>query len=320
MNCIRICGLAAAMVFAVTQAHAQILFSDDFDDGAAAARWTAPIDSQESAPADWTVDYAFDYSAVINAKGPNIGLPIPSAPNSVGGSTTGIYMTANNTDQCPGLACDPIDDVNEGESVGIVSLFDLPAGQNYKVTADVYSFWNGNGGSTEYAAFGVNHDRSDAVPFRFGLDDGSGLAWQADTDGDSGTDIIKFDSSSGQTGLGGWEDIPDGTVPGVSTGAAGEIGLFTGGWVEFEITVANGVSRFSINGAEIDTNSNPFSGGGVLLSHADPFNSVNDACIACGGFTNGTIWDNVVVMVIPEPSTVMLGCLGLAALGLRRRV
>ena len=300
-------GLVALLA---SQAHAQILFSDDFDDGAAATRWSAPLVTTENGVPDSNVDYAFDYSQILNPFAGNT--PIPSAPNSAG-TTTGIYMTANNTDECPGAAQCP-DSSDEGDAVGIASNYQLPTAMNYKVTADLFLFWNGGGGSTEYAILGVNHDGSDNIPFRFGINAGVGRAWVWDTDGDSGTDILTYDGTS-ETGLGGWEDIPNGTIPGVPTGAPAPVGPFSQ-WVEMELTVANGTSRLSMNGALIDVRDNPNVGDSILLGHADYFNSVNNAI---QGFTNGSIWDNVVVMKIPEPSTVLLAGLGLVALAARRR-
>lgn len=319
-------GLVATMIFVASQADAQVLFSDDFDDGNAAARWSAPIVGLEdpNIGPDSTVEYNFDYSAVLNANGPNFGLSVPPAPNGDGVSTTGIFMTANNTDQCP---ADPnCTDGDEGEAVGIVSNFELPAGSNYSVQADVYAYWNNGGGSTEYTTIGINHDRSNNVPLRFEINGGSGIAWAATGDGDTTSDLVRF-NSNGYGGVIGNDDIfadyqtdfAPGDVPGTSIGEPVPGGIF-GTWVEMEITYIDGISTLTFNGTVIDVVSNPFSGGGILLAHADAFNSVNLPIGAIGGFMNGTIWDNIIVTAIPEPTSILLIALGTIGLAVRRRV
>lgn len=304
MTCTRALALVAICGLATASANAQVLFSEDFNDGSGATRWSAPITTQEDPGIadDSNTDFAFDYST----------FGISAAPNGTG--TIGLLQQTNLTDQCPSdPACT---DSDEGEATGVVSNFMLPASGNYQVTADLYLFWNGGSGSTEYSSFGVGHDGSPNVPLRFGLNDGDGIAWQVDTDGDSGTDLIKFSDVNGQTGLGGWEDIPNGTIPGVPTGATSPIGI-ANQWVEMTITVANGQAGFYINGVLIDSQTADL-GGGVLLGQSDPFNSVNPPAPPIGA-QNGAIWDNVVVSVIPEPASALMVGLGLVGLGMRRR-
>ncbi|MEO1498236.1 MAG: PEP-CTERM sorting domain-containing protein [Planctomycetota bacterium] len=306
MSCKRLLALAAALGFATASANAQILYTEDFDDSAGATRWSAPIEAQEdpNIAFDGSTDYAFDYSV----------WSIPASPNG-NGSTIGLFQETNTTDQCP---TDPnCTDSDEGEATGVFSNYALPSSGSYKVTADLYLFWNGGGGSTEYASFGVGHDGSDNTPLRFGLNDGDGIAWQIDTDGDSGTDIIRFDSVRGQTGLGGYEDIPNGTIPGVPTGATSPIGV-ANQWVEVAITVTSAGSTFSINDVVIDSWLGDF-GGSILLGQSDPFNSVNPPAPPVGA-SNGAIWDNVVVSVIPEPTSGLIAAVAMIGLGLRRRV
>jgi hypothetical protein len=104
--CAALCGSFLAL--ATSSTNAQILYSENFDDGQAVNRWTAfagkgfdgstlapkPIDTNfDQAPLFPAVDgindtftgFAFNYSTV----------GIPSAPNSTGGSTTGLKLQAN---------------------------------------------------------------------------------------------------------------------------------------------------------------------------------------------------------------------------------
>ena len=69
-----------AILGLVTSASAQ--FTENFDDGNASTRWTAPVVDAENGLFDGTVDFAFDYGS----------LGIPVAPG--GGSTTGLFFEA----------------------------------------------------------------------------------------------------------------------------------------------------------------------------------------------------------------------------------
>ncbi len=296
-------GVAVAAVAVTASSASAQLFTEDWDDGLGAARWSAPIVALEC-PAcgfDGNVDYAFDYSSI----------GAPSAPGSIGGTTTGIMMETNTTvNRIEGVA--PF----QGEGVGVVpTAFNLPAG-DFIFTADVFMFWNGGGGSTEYAGIGA-FSGGTATPVRFNIDNGDGLNWHADTDGDSGTDLFRFEGAPNnlETGLGGYEDIPDGSIPGVVTGPS-KVGPFNQ-WVEMKIESIAGQVSFSMNGFVIDTFDNSggaFSGGSVHLSQSDPFDSVNADDIF--GFSNVTVFDNINV-VVPEPASVAL--LGLGGLAMLRR-
>ena len=54
--------------------------ADDFDAGTSAGNWTLFASS-----ADYTADFAFDYSTP----------GIPPAPNSIGGTTIGLHLTVS---------------------------------------------------------------------------------------------------------------------------------------------------------------------------------------------------------------------------------
>ena len=293
------CLMGLALLTVASTASAQVIFSDDFDDGAGATRWSTGIAAQEDPgiAVDSVVHYAFDYS-VLGA-GP--------ATNSAG-TTIGVAFESNITDQCPtDAACT---DSDEGEGVAIVplaGLADIPAG-DFKLTADVYMYWNFESGSTEYGTIGA-FSGGTASPLRFGLDDGDGLAWQFDGDGDSGTDLLRYeDPGAGETGLGGYETIPNGSIPGVETC---EPGVDCAGttpigpqnqWVEMAITSIGGNVSLSMNGYVMDTFDNTgggLAGGTIMIGGSDPFNSVNIDNSA--GLSNMQVFDNVVLTVVPEP-------------------
>ena len=252
--------LALAVTSATNSLSAQTLFSENWNDTLGSSRWSAPIEVKENAGIafDGSVDYAFDYST----------LGAPPAPNQAGSSTMGVFLETNRTEQTAG---------DEGESIGILpNSFTLP-NTDYQIHADMYLFWNGGSGSTEYGTIGAHHQGSSNAPMRFNVNNGDGIAWQLDTDGDSGTDLLRYEGPGGETGLGGWEAITNGSIPGVPTGPAGSIGVFNQ-WVELTITSTAGTVEFAVNGFVIDTYDNTgetFTGGTLLLGESDPFNSVN---------------------------------------------
>lgn len=311
---VTICSIALAAVVSMTSTASALPFSEDWDDGLGATRWSAPIIAQEDPgiPFDGSVDYAFDYS-VLGA-GP--------APNTPGVTTIGVAMETNTTDQCP---ADPnCTDSDEGEGVGIVplsALATMPAG-DFLLQADMYIYWNGGSGSTEYGTFGA-FSGGTASPIRFNIDHGDGLAWQVDGEDGSSTDILRYESlpiPGSETGLGSYDAIPNGSIPSVPTGGALGSGPFNQ-WVEMDIYSVSGIVSFSMNGFVIDTFDNTggtFSGGTLLLGHSDPFNSVNpDDPIS--GLSNVVVFDNI-SLTVPEPSSfVLLGMASLGVIGLVRR-
>lgn len=268
-------------------ALAQTLFSENWDDGQASVRWSAPIELKENAGInfDGNANYAFDYGL----------LGIPSAPNSVSSTTTGLFLEANTSEQTA---------ADEGESIGVLPLgFTLPT-TDYAIRADLYLFNNQDLGSTEYATLGTHHQGTNNLPHRFSLNSGDGLAWQFDSDGLSVTDLFRYESvvglSSSENSLGGWEDIPNGSISNVPTGDATNLGI-QNQWVEIEISSIAGIIEFSINGFVIDSYDNTaedFDAGTLLLAHSDPFNSVSLDNAA--GFSNGSIFDNVIVTAISD--------------------
>ncbi len=306
---LRLTMLIALAITPITRAQ----FFEDWDDGMGASRWSAPIVALEdpSLGFDGSVDYAFDYSVIGAA----------SAPNSEGGTTIGVAFETNTTDNGdPGL--------DQGEGVGIVplsALGNIPSG-DFSLTADAYIYWNGGNGSTEYLTIGV-FNTGTAVPLRFSLDAGDGLAWQFDGEGGSGTDILRFENPPGtETGLGGWEDITPGSIPGFNTGTPGVDfpgNQFAGPanrWIEVGVESVGGIVSLLVNGVAINTFDNSggqFTAGSLMIGQSDPFNSVNPDDM--NGNSNVVVFDNI--RLVPEPGTglllILAGCF--SALRWRRR-
>jgi hypothetical protein len=298
--------------------NAQFVLIDNFDDGAAATRWSAPVWESETGAIDGIVNYAFDYSTA----------GIPSAPRSTGGSTTGLYFDVNILDDTTG---------DEGESVGVYSnVLTMPSG-DFTLTMDVW--FNVNpafGGTTQYGIFGVyatganfptDIAPNDDIPFRFDVSDGDGLAFSVTGDSGAAADFIRFqDANNADAGsqlLGpSFDDIPNGTIPGIVTGAGDPNNPFAlpgpqQKWIDVSISSTAGIITFALNGYAIpamtlDNTGGLYTGGTILLGHSDPFNS---AAGAAG--RHFLVIDNV--LITPEPTSALLGLLGIAGLGARRR-
>jgi hypothetical protein len=82
--------------------------------------------------------------------------------------------------------------------------------------------------------------------------------------------------------------------------------------VKVRIQSVGSTINWYLNGALVNSYDNSggfYTAGNIFLGATDPFNSVNAA--------GGTIVDNIVV--VPEPTTVMLCAIGVLALASRRR-
>jgi hypothetical protein len=82
MNRLAMIAAAVAVLSLHAAAPAQVIFSDNFDVDTS-ANWNTNISTNN--PTGSKATYAFDYSTV----------GIPSAPNSVGGTTRGLKLEAN---------------------------------------------------------------------------------------------------------------------------------------------------------------------------------------------------------------------------------
>lgn len=329
-------ALLAALALA-TNATAQlgVVYTEDFDDGSAASRWSAPVVDAENGAFDGQVDYAFDYGA--------IGLP--AAPGSA--STTGILFEANKTNN-------PDPGGNQGEAVAVVpNSFTLPDG-SYRMSVQAYfNVEAQNGGSTEFGLFGVHtapfnapadEGLNDDVPFDFGVSNGSGLAYQASGDSGASNDFNRYQDPGNldagtQTNLGSYDaqaaagGVFDNITDPVNDGPRNQ-------WVEIAIERVGSTASFIVDGVVVDTilNADDYSGGSILIGYADFFNSVAPPDFLVGpdptpfddsdgpfgddipGFAHFLILDNLTVeTIIPEPTSALLAALALGAVATRRR-
>lgn len=283
-----------------------VIFEDDFNDGMAVNRWSGPIFSSELNPQtiDGAVDYAFDYSTLTGLN------PAPGvAPNTDDGSTVGIGIQVNNTNQ-------PVD---EGEAIGISPI--IPGGlTDYALTVDAFVWYNGAGGGTsEHFLINPGNDGVNA-PFIFEpagtgvtyhIPHNSGLSnpgfdddyYRVNSDPGNATDAL-YGSAPGNIDPSTLGITFDGVDP-----VFDDAGYPGNRWFTLELVVVGDTAEVYINGTLIDvyTDPNDALSGDVLLGGADIFNSANP--------DNWIIFDNV--RIIPSPAAA--GLFGLAGLAAARR-
>lgn len=276
-------------------------FSEDFNDGNAASRWSVASQIEATAASttvpDGSVDFAFDYST--------LGIANPNG----GADTIGAFIQVNSTDQAG----------DEGESY-IIFPTGLDFSGDFVLTADMFVYNDGLSGSTELGIAGLFLNNADPVaPYQWGARGGP-LAWAYTGEGGSTADLAVFKegnaTTTGYAGIADYGALGVGDIPGFETGVPGALGPAPattprGSWVKVRIESVGSVISWYLNGALIDSYDNSggfYTSGNIFLGATDPFNSAN-----AGG---GVIVDNVVV---PEPATLVLAASGLCMLTLRKK-
>jgi hypothetical protein len=304
----RLAAVATALglpLLAGAAASGATLFSENFNDGNAASRWSTAVQTEATAATttgpDGSVNFNFDYGT----------LGIPAAPNGTG--TTGAFIQVNNTDQTG----------DEGETYVVYPNGQSFTAGNFILTADMF-VWNDLGasgaGTTELGMTGAFLNNADPVaPYQWGTRGGP-LAWAYSGEGGSTADFAVFKegnaASTGYAGLADYNTVPADSIPGFETGVAGAGGPASdaapnGAWAEIMIRSEGSTIGWYVNGALVDSYDNSggfYTAGNIFLGATDPFNSVNPA--------GGTIIDNVRVTEVPEPAA--LATLALAGMALMR--
>lgn len=320
------CGVAVGVT--TSSAPAQ-LFSDDFDTDSTANWSVFTLGSNSDA------NFFFDYSTV----------GIPSAPNSVGGTTTGLRLRANQN-ITPGSTAG-------GAFPGGVSV--SPTGQsfsgNYALRFDMWLNFNGpapggGSGSTQITGAGVGTAGDsaqiaggviDSITFGSSAEGGSGVDYRAyvpaaqsgltEASGvfAAGTQATaRNNTDSYYAGFGG-ESAPAAQLSlyeqQTGTTAAGTLGW---AWRDVLIVNAGSVVDWYVDGlllASVPTaTAGSLGGENILFTHFD-INATVSAEATSLDLLFGLV-DNVRVEVIPEPTTIALlslGGLGLFLLRRRRR-
>jgi hypothetical protein len=301
-----------AFGLSLSSSRATVAFTDDFT---SSAGWIIAGGS------DTASTFNYDYSAD----------GIPSAPN--GSGTTGLKLEAN-------LANGVADEIAAVHSLGF-------SGTPYRVTFDMWTnFSIADGGSTEFSGGGVGHDGTTAGR--------NGAVLIVTGDGGSSRDYRLY-KDDGEQFFASLQYGPtlasnNGSDPALAAaflglpapGAQGQIGSSNAGstafqWLTMQIdvdpnavlqgtTADTGTARFTLMShtsglsVEIGTIDNSNGGtvvnmeGNLALIHADLFSS-----LAGDPQFQFSIYDNLLVETIPEPSAGGLALLGIAGLLLRRR-
>lgn len=313
-----ICLLTSVLGLSAT-ALGQTVFEDDFDSNSS-ANWTVSQSSGDTAAV-----FAYDYSAD----------GIPSAPNSVGGTTSGLKFSAN----MAGLGAAGISASPNGQSFsGDYTLsFDLWMNANGP-------FPGGGAGSTEFGTAAVGLAASALV---WHTSAPAGTAWFAVSgEGGASQDFRAYVATTMQ-GEGPAYFAPTGpglvqrdnghpyyaaTFPGGQEAPQAQKDAFaqqTGGlvvgsvgfaWREVTVAKSGQTVTWSIDGlpiAQLDADANGVNvEGNIAVGYMDAFSSLSDNAALSFGVIDNV---KVEVQVIPEPSTYTLGIMGVLWLLARRR-
>ncbi len=286
--------IAAALTAAPASAQ---FFTDPFDD---LSSWTVAGQPDTTAA-------IIDYSA----------LGIPEAPNMVAGAaTTGVQFTAN-SDSTPGAAA--------------VNLIGAVSGGNADLTLAEYQvdfdMWLSVGnpipsGGTEQGLWGVGRTTGTALGRNNRAADGDGVwGWIATENGYGTEDAAAFSGTLEQADLGDTQ--------------AGEAGPFNAAfaptalatinnspglqWVEVTIGVKNGQVGVYFNGVPFFLGVAGNTAGDVMVGYEDPFSSISGDPANQYGIIDNVRIDDLVTVVVPEPTSVALVGLGLVGLVTRRK-
>jgi len=272
--------LLLAMIITVIAANsnvqAQILFSEDFNDGNAAARWT----SQETGGVN-AVDLAYDY----------IAAGIPAAPN---GGGLGLRF-----------------DTNLGPTGAISAASAFPNGQSFSGPHYLkFDLWLNVLGTatTEFAIFGVNHTSS-TIQTPTGATPGvgpsnNGIDFAITGDNGAARDVRVYVDGAELTGAAGGFAGALQSTQNAPYNTAYDAPIPGNQWLEVEVASLGSRAVLKINGETWAETAVPTASGNIMLGYMDIFASVAPDTVFA-------VYDNVSV-VVPEPSSLAL--LGMASL------
>jgi hypothetical protein len=263
-------------------------------------------------PSDGTVTFGFDYLAA----------GIPLAPRSTVGDSRGLRITANDTAG-----------QTNSQTVFNNTIVNAPI---YRLTVDVFMAFQGTTGTTEYGQVGVGGNGvtpnsiftpiSGSGSFMAFTGDGgsaSDYRWFLSTDNGGPTTYLATDPShlgNGSNNTGAFFQALFPSPPSTVAGSPGNI------WTTVDVVVDNNAKRiqyfmtntFGTQALIFDSDPNgisPYTGtleGLVSLGLHDAFASVSPNSVF-------TVFDNLRVVAVPEPSSLLLLVFGFAGMAVRRR-
>ncbi len=256
---------------------------------------------------DFKAIFGFDYSSVTYPTS------IPSAPQSTGGTTKGLFLTANKDTNAAAAAVNlyPTNRVFSGD---------------YSLKFDLWINWASLTTSTEHTLLGINH--SGNVTNRIGQTPSDGLFFAVSGDDDSlptsptlrdysvfrgGTSGIPILMITNNTTFGpapllvpnfenyeaGFANLfPSQTFPLYGTTPPGTAGLR---WISGEIRQRTNLITWLLNGTIVAqfTNSFAYTNGNIMLGYNDNFSSIGDS-------NNFVVLDNIrVETFVATPVTLL---------------
>lgn len=296
VNMARIFALTAT-VSCISIATAADVITDNFESNTA-ADYTI-VESAVPGAIDSSSTFLFDYVAA----------GIPLAPNSSGGDTYGLQMTANDTDNGSGNLEESHITAFHNTSVSGLS--------SYSLFVDIWMNVQATSGSTEFSHVGI---AGDGATFNSIFTPISGSGYFLAMTGEGGS------SSDFRHTAPGNPAVPSGDASYLNssntTNATGDTyqNIFPGGdfpgspgnrWTTLEIRVDPTNVTYLLDGTPIIETANAGTDGQISLGYADVFDSV-----ASPLGSNYVVYDNL--RVTPEPSALSLLALGALA-AIRRR-
>lgn len=283
-------ALAACFAGAVGLRAQTVLFEDNFDTAASAAKWNLFEASLDFVP-DYTAEFGFDYS---QTRVPINGTltTIPPSPNG-GGTSLGVKLTVNNND--------------ENAAASAVNLYakDLNLSGDYSVFFDMWINYNGPAyggtGSTEFAMFGLNFTGTQvnwAAPAAAPQPSSDGFFWAVTGEGGAAGDYrfyegdglgtpLRYTGAEGgmldRDGNGQYEDEGFNQNPAsyplnfiFPSPKFETIAMPGKGWVQVELRQRDGLHTWLMNGYVIAEKPASFLwiSGSPMIGTMDTFNSV----------------------------------------------
>jgi photosystem II stability/assembly factor-like uncharacterized protein len=258
---------------------------------------------------DFKAIFGFNYSTVTYPTN------IISAPNSVGGSTKGLYLTVNK------------DATSAAAAVNFYPTNQTLSG-NYSLKFDVWMNWANGAVSTESLLFGINHSGNVTNQVSLATSDGLFFAMNAEGGSTSSSGTLRDFSAFRGGGAGAapilmltnnttFGPTPllapqfDNSNPGFTnlfpaktiSGWATNVGVGTpgNGWVQVEVRQVNNLITWLLNGTAVAqyTNTYGYTNGSILIGYNDTFSSIGD--------TNSfAVLDNIRVEPYPVTSPVLV--------------